>query len=281
MKVDQFALKLTRIRQLNPSTRDFRFVRLDGLPVVYQPGQFYRFGFTDVNGYFERSYSIATIDGEVGRSYDIDLVISTVANGRATNYLFDEDTEKLVAEVTCTAKGPYGRLVLPDELPHRLILVATSVGLAPYLPIMNQLDTLLKERRLEVSLLFGVRSTADCIYRDFLLDYELNHPGFDLTVCYSREFPVDPGKQDYSGYVQNRLSEMELNSERDMVFLCGNPNMIDEAYRLLKSKGFGVRNVVREKYVFAREAAVAPRPGLTDAQKKLIAEKMKKNASNK
>lgn len=281
MNVEQFGLSLTRVRELSPSTRDFRFVRVDGSPIEYRPGQFYRFGFTDHNGYFERSYSIATLSGEVGRSYDIDLLISSVTGGRATNYLFDKDIKKLVGEVKCSAKGPYGRLVVPEKLPQRLILVATSVGLAPYLPILNQLDSLLHQHSLEVVLLLGVRSPIEFIYANNLVEYERNHSRFTLTVCYSREVPLLPGKYDFSGYVQNKLAEMTLDPDQDHVLLCGNPGMIDAAYQLLKTRGFSVRNVVREKYVYARESIEVQRPSLTEAQKNLIAEKLRKNTVDK
>jgi NAD(P)H-flavin reductase len=280
MNVQEFNLKLTRVRKLSPTTRDFRFVRVDGEPIEYLPGQFYRFVFTDSQGDFERSYSIATFGGEVGRSYEIDLVISSVVDGRATKYLFQDDLEQLISEVNCSAKGPYGRLIVPEKLPQRLILVATSVGLAPYIPMLNQLDELLNNEVLEVILLLGVRSPSEFIYRDKLLQYEKEHSGFCLTVCYSREQPGNDDSRAFSGYVQDRLKQLELNSQKDHVLLCGNPHMIDDAYELLKSNGFGIRNVVREKYIFARESEKKVRPPLTEAQKKLIADKLASSKSN-
>ena len=52
--------------------------------------------------------------------------------------------------------------------------------------------------------------------------------------------------------------------------------MIDETYDLLKDKGFGVRQVKREKYVFAKETSTKKKAVLSDKQKELIAEKMRK-----
>ena len=280
MNVQQFDLKLTRVRKLSPTTRDFRFVRVDGKPVEYLPGQFYRFMFTDSQGDFERSYSIATFGGEVGRSNDVDLVISSVVDGRATKYLFQDDLEQLINEVNCSAKGPYGRLIVPEKLPQRLILVATSVGLAPYIPMLNQLDELLNKEVLKVIMLLGVRSPSEFLYRDKLLQYEKSHSGFKLTVCYSREVPRNDHASTFSGYVQDRIKQLELNPQEDHVLLCGNPHMIDGAYELLKSNGFGVRNVVREKYIFARDSEKKARPPLTEAQKKLIADKLNKSKAN-
>ena len=43
-----------------------------------------------------------------------------------------------------------------------------------------------------------------------------------------------------------------LDPASDIVYLCGNPGMIDDAYALLKAAGFGVQQVRREKYLSAR-----------------------------
>ncbi len=262
-----FTLQLTRIRDLSESTRDFRFVREDGEALDYQPGQFYRFVFEDQDGEFERSYSLCNFEELFGDH--LDLVISKVEGGRATRLLFDCDVG-LTARVT----GPFGRLILPESDPGRLIMVATSVGLAPYMPILKELTS----RRLkQVVLLLGVRDRSEFIYGDLLRDYASQHEFFDLRFCISREEPQ--GNDEYSGYVTAQLETLDVNKESDHVLLCGNPAMVDDAWRYLKEKRFSTRQVIREKYVYARESKVQKTKSsatLTDEQKKLIAEKMKK-----
>ena len=143
MMIEQFDLCLEHVRVLSKTTREFRFVRTDGNPVTYLPGQFFRFSFNDDKGSFERSYSVATWDGDIGQSQVLDLVISHVKGGRASRYLFDCHPDELVKNLRCSAKGAYGRLLVPATLPGRLIMVATSVGLAPYIPMLNQLDQIM------------------------------------------------------------------------------------------------------------------------------------------
>ena len=272
--IENFELNLERIRVLSESTREFRFVRTDGNPVTYLPGQFYRFSFQDDAGSFERSYSVATFDGPVGCSEKLDLLISYVQGGRASGYLFDGDPDLLVQNLRCAAKGPYGRLLVPSSLPRRLIMIATSVGLAPYIPILNQLDQAMATDPVTVELILGVRSPDEFIYADELIAYEQSHPNFDLTVCYSRQMPGHEDGFAQSGYVQEYLFKMNLDPTADHVLLCGNPLMIDDVFEELKARGFGVRNVVREKYVYARESASPPRHAPSEADKRLIAEKL-------
>jgi hypothetical protein len=52
--------------------------------------------------------------------------------------------------------------------------------------------------------------------------------------------------------------------------------MIDDCFGLLKSRGFNARQVVREKYVFAKDKKVVKKTILSKEQKRLIAEKLKK-----
>ena len=261
-----FTVRLERIRTLSDSTRDFRFRRTDGEITRYEPGQFFRFVMTDQDGEFERSYSLCNFDEDYADLFSdrLDLVISRVEGGRATRLLFNGE-EGLEARVT----GPFGRLTLPAEVPGRLLLVATSVGLAPYLPILRQLETL---NYPEVVLLLGVRDRSEFIYGDQLLAYLRKHSWFDLKLCLSRETAAEHWESD--GYVTSALDALSPDPATDHVMLCGNPQMIDDAYGPLKERGFKPRQVIREKYVFAREKKAAK--SLSDEQKRLIAEKMKK-----
>ncbi|MBL6690826.1 MAG: ferredoxin--NADP reductase [Pseudomonadales bacterium] len=258
-----FEVILRRIRELSESTRDFQFVRQDGQQLDYKPGQFYRFVFEDDEGEFERSYSLCNYEDLYGDT--LDLVISRVVGGRATRLLFN-CSEGLTAKVT----GPFGRLVLPEVDPGRLIMVATSVGLAPYMPMLRELET---REISKVVLLLGVRDRTEFIYGDLLRRYAGSHDFFDLRFCISREAPV--ADDEFAGYVTEQLQALAPDPDSDHVLLCGNPAMIDDAWGYLKELNFRPKKVVREKYVFAREKKAAS-SALTDDQKKLIAEKMKK-----
>ncbi len=153
-------------------------------------------------------------------------------------------------------------------------MVATSVGLAPYIPMLNQLDQVMQSDSVTVELILGVRSPDEFIYGNRLIAYAQSHANFNLTVCYSRQMPDDEDTHALSGYVQERLFKMNLDPLADHVLLCGNPHMIDDVFAKLKATGFGVRNVVREKYVFARESASPKKQVTSEAHKRLIAEKL-------
>jgi ferredoxin-NADP reductase len=261
---DQFEAVLTRSRRLSASTMDFRFQRTSDVAVAYEPGQFFRFTFEDQRGLFKRSYSLCNFtDAEPS---EMDLVISTVEGGRASELLFMSEPG-----LKTQVMGPYGRLLIPKMLPDRLFLVATSVGIAPFLPMLSAL----KNRSQKVILLFGVRDRSEFLYQQELL--RLDWPGLTLVVCYSRTV-TDLESYEREGHVTAHIQSFAPNPDTDHFLICGNPNMIDDCYGLLKADGFSARQVVREKYLFAREEKPLQKPALTDEQKALIAAKLKKHS---
>ena len=262
-----FIVKLTLVKTLSPSTKAFRFVRVDGDGLEYRPGQFYRFTFADEDGDFERSYSLCNVEDLYGPN--LDLLISAVQGGRATRYLFSA-MEGVEAKVT----GPYGRLVLPSELPGRLVMVGTSAGIAPYMPMLCVLEESLASGKLEVVFLFGARERDEFLYPELFLDYRARFPGFDFRICYSREDETI-GAHERLGYVTGQLSSINPDPDRDHYLLCGNPGMIDDVWGVLKKLGFRHKQVVREKYEFARRVQKKD-VALTESQRKLIADKLAK-----
>jgi len=209
------------------------------------------------------------------------LVISEVDGRRATLLLFNAALG-LIARVA----GPYGRLVLPDVLPQRLFLLATSVGIAPYLSMLEILAEPLLRGELYVHFMCGVRDFGEFLYASLLMGYAGKHPDFHLAICYSRQMPATPACHDRSGYVQQYLPKLDAST--DLYLLCGNPAIVDECFAQRKAGGIGSRQVLREKYVFARHPTVASNrvlssdssgglnDGPSDEQKRLIAEKMRK-----
>ena len=103
--------------------------------------------------------------------------------------------------------------------------------------------------------------------------YADQHEYFEFRLCLSRE----KAKADYEndGYVNAQIDGLDINPSSDHFLLCGNPAMIDDVWGKLKERGVNSRNVVREKYVFARESSRSAIE-LTLQQKQLIAEKLKK-----
>lgn len=241
MPIEQFNLVLQSSRTLAPQTKHFVFTREDGKKLDYLPGQFITFSFDSADGKPKRrSYSISTIHGMTDA---IELAISYVKGGVASEHLFAmQPGQKL------PAIGPAGRLILQDEPISRYVLVATGTGVAPYRCMLPQIAERLKDPNFRVDLLLGVRLKEDCLYKEDFVEFARQHPNFHFHAYYSRE---ESSLEEFErkGYVQHAFDGLNLKPGEDVIYLCGNPNMIDEAFQKLVAAGFATKDIRREKYI--------------------------------
>lgn len=244
MAITTFPVTLKWAHLIAPGVRHLAFDRKDGTPLSFIPGQFISIHFTENDKPIKRSYSIATIPNE---SEHIEIALSYIAGGSASEFLFNLSPGQEVQ-----MSGPYGRLILRDEeTPRRFILVATGTGVTPYRSMLPQFKArFAQDLNLEIYVLLGVRTHHDQLYtKDFLALAEVQ-PRFHFNTYYSREYPATPLPFEHSGYVQSAFPELNLDPHQgDLIYLCGNPHMVDNAVELLKQKEFAIQQIRREKYV--------------------------------
>lgn len=243
MAIVTFPVELSEIKTLTPNVKHFCFKRKDNTILTFIPGQFVSIHFPAEPKEVRRSYSIATIPTQTN---DIEFAASYVEGGFASERLF-----ALKPGDALTMSGPFGRLILRDEeAPKRLWLIATGTGVTPYRSMLPQLAEKLNTSSLQVILLVGVQYREDSLYLDEFLDFAKQHPNFILRAYYSRDALVGQQVYEYKGYVQQAFTELNPVKGEDIIYLCGNPHMIDDAYAWLKdNKQFEAHDVRREKYV--------------------------------
>lgn len=239
---------------LAPTVAHLSFVRDDGQPLDYIPGQFVQVHFEYADGTpTKRSYSLATIhDHALGPGETVEIAVSYVAGGAATS-LF----EGLAPDGQIQASGPYGRFCLmPADANHRYLLIGTGTGVTPYRAMLPLLEAQMRDRGIEVVLLFGARTPEELLYGDEFREFAQTHPGFRFVPCFSRELPTDDSPHAHAdvrhGYVQQFLAEFAPDPTTDIAYLCGNPNMVDACFEILKEFGLPIPQVRREKYVSSK-----------------------------
>ena len=246
--IPHFPLKLVAKRMLAPAVAHLSFLRADGQALDYLPGQFIQVHLTGRDGQpTKRSYSLATIhDHALGPGEAVDIAVSFVPGGTATA-LF----EALQPGDEIEASGPFGRFCLmPGDANRRYLLIATGTGVTPYRSMLPLLEQAIRERGIEVVLLFGARSEQELIYAEDFRAVAARHPGrFRFMPCYSREFNEAAGPDARRGYVTEHLAALAPQPESDIAYLCGNPNMVDAAFAALKAAGLPAPHIRREKYV--------------------------------
>jgi ferredoxin-NADP reductase len=244
-----FPLRLVSSHMLAPAVRHMTFERADGEPFAFVPGQFIQIHFQYDDGKpTKRSYSVASVGGADGTPPGtIEIAVSYVEGGAATALL-----SNLREGETIDASGPYGRFCLMDaDTNPRYLLVATGTGVTPYRAMLPQIARLTRERGCRFELVYGARNESELLYGEEFEAFAQATPGFGFHPCFSRVMRATPRANDRSGRVHVALAELAAEPA-DIVYLCGNPDMVDEAFAWLKEAGLPVPHVRREKYVSSR-----------------------------
>ncbi|KTD23171.1 ferredoxin--NADP reductase [Legionella londiniensis] len=242
MSINTFPIMLEEAFMLSPKVRHF-ICKCEQKPAFdYLPGQFITIHFERDGKTLRRSYSIANIPLQNNR---IEFAAGYVAGGPGSEFLFN-----LKPGDSINITGPFGRLVLKDDNPKRYVLIATSTGITPYRAMLSELKRRLKlDPNLEIVILQGVQKREDILYGNEFRAFVASSDRVIFRAHLSRETEVHEHQHEFKGYVQSAFPHLQLDPERDMVYLCGNPGMIDESFNLLKEQGFSLQQIIREKYI--------------------------------
>jgi len=241
MAIERFELELISSKMVTRGTIELTLKRTDDVAFNFEPGQFITFLFDHEDGKIRRrSYSIASM---ATGSKHVEITASYVENGIATEHLFNMKPGNKY-----NAMGPAGKLVLKDDSIKRLVLIGTGTGIAPYRAMLPLLKKKAQQENLNIDILLGVQYREDALYVADFLEYSKKVPSLHFHNCLSRE-TSELKAHEHQGYVQNQFGNLNLDPENDIIYLCGNPNMIDDAYAKLTDLGFSTKSIRREKYI--------------------------------
>jgi ferredoxin-NADP reductase len=239
MQITMFPITLKESFMITPKVKHFVFNC--ECAFNYEPGQFITIHFEHEDKTLKRSYSLACEP----KPNQIEFAAGYFEHGPGTKLLFNLKPGDIIH-----VSGPFGRLTLKEEQPHRYILVATSTGITPYRAMLGELGKRLEQNpALEVVILQGVQRREEILYPDDFYTFAAKYPNVIFLPYLSRQPIEDLLNNERHGYVQHAFPTLNLNPQKDVVYLCGNPGMIDEAFNYLKEQGFAIQQIIREKYI--------------------------------
>jgi len=242
MLANTFPITLQESFMISPKVKHFIFNCELSPHFDYLPGQFITIHFEHQGKTLKRSYSIAN---EPKKDNQIEFAAGYFANGPGTELLFNLKPGEIIH-----INGPFGRLILKDELPARYIFVATSTGITPYRAMLHELSKRMQQHpNLQVVILQGVQRREEILYLNEFQSFAQKFPQASFRPYLSRQQAQDLHENEYCGYVQHAFPTLNLNPQEDVVYLCGNPGMIDDAFNYLKEQGFSMPQIIREKYI--------------------------------
>ena len=245
MALPTYDIELVKTTTLANNTIALHF-HLNDASFSFKAGQFISLRFEYEGEQHKRSYSIACSPSTFTNNNTLEIALGLIPGGRAS-----ECFSQAEAGSKFTLAGPAGVLTMPEELPESLILVGTGTGMAPYRAMLPELEKALNQGT-HVTIIMGVRHREDLFYDNDFRALANKYPNAHYNVCFSREDNVDAEKGEFSGYVQHRFEQLNPIPGKDLIYLCGNPPMIDDSLVWLKAAGFNNRQLRREKYTFSR-----------------------------
>ena len=238
------------------------WVRFDGDPTPFEPGQYMTIGVFADGRLVQRPYSVASSPRVAGTD-GYEFYVRLVQGGQFTPLLW-----RLPIGHGMRMIGPKGKFMLEPEDDRTHLFISTGTGNAPFVSMMK---TMLLDGTLRKAIFINGVSYADEIgYRSLLEDWAASGT-YPVTYIPTVSRPDDPRNAGWTGRVGRAeavlaaiCDEHALSPDNAIAYICGNPDMILAAEALLLDRGFPEEQVKKELYwpkgKEPRGAAVIERP---------------------
>ncbi|HEY7590003.1 MAG TPA: FAD-binding oxidoreductase [Candidatus Limnocylindrales bacterium] len=222
------------------------WVRFDGAPTPFEPGQYMTIGVFVDGKIVQRPYSVAS-DPAVAGSDGYEMYVRLVNGGTFTPLLW-----RLPVGHRMRMIGPKGKFTLEPDDDRIHLFISSGTGNAPFVAMMRALLRQGRPRR--AVFLNGVSYEVDLGYRELLEGWQRSGD-YPVTYVPTVSRPGDPRNAGWTGrtgrvesIVAPVAEELGLTPENTIAYLCGNPDMIISAEATLLGRGFPEAQVKKELY---------------------------------
>ena len=222
------------------------WVRFDGDPTPFEPGQYMTIGVMLDGKLVQRPYSVASAPARAGVD-GYEFYIRRVQGGMFTPLLFDLPVGHGMRMI-----GPKGKFTLLPDDDRMHIFISSGTGNAPFVAMMRHLAIDGRPRR--AVMLNGVSYQSELGYRE-LMDRWVSSGEYPVTFVPTVSRPNDPANAGWTGRTGRVesilgpvLDELGLSASNSIAYICGNPDMIISAEETLLGRGFPEDQVHKELY---------------------------------
>jgi ferredoxin--NADP+ reductase len=222
------------------------WVRFDGEPTPFEPGQYMTIG-VFVNGKIvQRPYSVASppaVSGTEGYEFYVRLV----QGGTFTPILWELPIDHGMRMI-----GPKGKFMLLPNDDRVHVFISSGTGNAPFVSMMRQL--LIDGAPRRAIMLNGVSYGHELGYRELLDGWQASGE-YPVTYVPTVSRPNDPSNAEWTGRTGRVesilgpvLDEQGLTPANSIAYICGNPDMILSAEETLLGRGYPEEQIHKELY---------------------------------
>ncbi len=231
------------------------WVKTDGQPIDFAPGQYLTIGVYADGKLVQRPYSVASAPRVAGTD-GYEFYVRLVPILRFTTLLW-----RLPIGHGMRMIGPKGKFVLEPDDRRTHLFVSTGTGIAPFISMVRETEAAGAPRR--TVMLHGCSYVDELGYRAELEAWERERT-YPVTYVPTISRPDDPRNAGWEGrrgrvehVVADVCHDLGLRADRTVVYICGNPEMILNVERVLMDRGFPEFHVKKELY-WPKGKQVAP-----------------------
>jgi len=222
------------------------WVKFDGDPTPFEPGQYMTIGVFVDGRIVQRPYSVASAPVDAGNT-GYEMYLRLVQGGTFTPVLWDLPVGHRMRMI-----GPKGKFMLEPDDDRIHLFVSSGTGNAPFIAMMRQM--LADGRPRNAVFLNGVSYVQDLGYRELVERWESTGE-YPVRYIPTVSRPNDPANADWTGrtgrvetIVGPIFDELSLRPDDTVAYLCGNPDMILAAEQTLLEVGLPEEAVKKELY---------------------------------
>jgi ferredoxin--NADP+ reductase len=222
------------------------WVRFDGEPTPFEPGQYMTIGVMVDGRIVQRPYSVASPPVVAGTD-GYEFYVRLVQGGTFTPLLWQMPIGQGMRMI-----GPKGKFVLRPDDDRTHVFISSGTGNAPFVSMMRQLMADGCPRR--ALFLNGVSHAHELGYRSIVEDWQRTG-AYPVTYIPTVSRPNDPVNATWpgrTGRVESILGpvldEHGLDPDNSIAYICGNPDMILSAEATLLERGYPEDQVHKELY---------------------------------
>jgi len=222
------------------------WVRFDGDPTPFEPGQYMTIGVMVDGKIVQRPYSVASPPVAAGTD-GYEFYVRLVQGGTFTPLLWRMPIGQGMRMI-----GPKGKFLLEPGDDRMHVFISSGTGNAPFVSMMRQL--LVDGAPRPAVFLNGVSHAHELGYRDIVEDWERSGE-YPVTYIPTVSRPNDPVNVSWlgrTGRVETILGpvldELGLTPADSIAYICGNPDMILSAEETLLARGYPEEQVHKELY---------------------------------
>ena len=222
------------------------WVRFDGEPTPFEPGQYMTIGVMVDGKIVQRPYSVASPPAAAGTD-GYEFYVRLVQGGTFTPLLWRMPIGQGMRMI-----GPKGKFLLEPGDDRTHIFISSGTGNAPFVSMMRQL--LVDGAPRPAVFLNGVSHAHELGYRDIVEVWERSGE-YPVTYIPTVSRPNDPVNVSWlgrTGRVETILGpvldELGLTPADSIAYICGNPDMILSAEETLLARGYPEEQVHKELY---------------------------------